>query len=199
MKQIRKIFTSKLNWILFAIVIILFVLTIFFAFRFHNVKIPTGRVQKTEIKEVEEVEPVLKDFTLIIPRLNINAPVIKNVESTNKEIYFKALEKGVAHYKGTKLPGEGGNVFIYGHSSFYEDRPGDYKKIFEHLEDMQNGDKIIVWYEGQKYEYTVFETKIVEPNETSVLNNKEFETVTIMTCVPPGTTEKRFIVVGKRD
>ncbi len=85
-------------------------------------------------------------FHLVIPSLNLDAPVIADVDGSNKEEYFKALENGVAHFKGTAKPGEGSNIFIFGHSSFYKNRPGNYKEIFKNLEQVKTGDEIILWY-----------------------------------------------------
>lgn len=137
------------------------------------------------------------DFHLLIPSLDINAPVIADVDGTNKDAYFKALQGGVAHYKNTSKPGEGSNIFIFGHSSYYIWDPGLYKQIFKNIENIKVGDEINVWNNKKEYKYMVTETKIVEPTETSVLNPTKDEQLTLMTCYPPGTTEKRLIVIAK--
>ena len=137
------------------------------------------------------------DFHLIIPKLNLQAPIIADVDGQNKKIYFKALENGVAHFKGTAKPGEGSNIFIFGHSSFYPWSPGDYKEIFRSLENLQENDEIIIWHQKKEYKYYVFETKVVDPDEVKFLKPTTQEQVTLMTCVPPGTTLKRLIIIGK--
>ena len=141
--------------------------------------------------------PTFKDFHLVIPSLDISAPIIADVDGNNKDAYFKALQGGVAHYKGTSKPGEKSNVFIFGHSSYYIWDPGKYKEIFKKLDNIKKDDIVTVWWQGKKYDYTVTETKIVEPTETSVLNQTKSEQLTLMTCYPPGTTKQRFIVVAK--
>lgn len=138
-----------------------------------------------------------QDFHLEIPKLNLNAPIIADVPGDNKEAYFKALENGVAHFAGTKKPGEGGNIFIFGHSSFYSWAAGDYKEIFKDLEQVSVGDEISVWYNQKEYKYKVTETKVVDPMDTSVLEPTTEEQLVLMTCVPPGTKEKRLIVIAK--
>lgn len=145
-----------------------------------------------------EAKPVTyDDFHLIIPVLNTNAPVIADVDGTNKDTYFKALQGGVAHYKNTSKPGEGSNIFIFGHSSYYAWDPGKYKDIFKNLEDIKVGDEIDVWNNKKEYKYKVTETKVVEPTDVSVLKPTKTEQVTLMTCYPPNTTEKRLIVIAK--
>jgi len=137
------------------------------------------------------------EFSLSIPSLNISTPIIADVDGADKEAYFKALEGGVAHYAGTAKPGEGSNIFIFGHSSFYSWAAGDYKEIFRNLEDIKIDDEIIVWWKNKKYSYKVTETNIVEPDDVSVLKPTAVEQITLMTCVPPGTAEKRLIVIAK--
>ena len=39
--------------------------------------------------------------------------VTPNVESSDEKVYDKYLKYGLAHFKGTPLPGDGGNSFIY--------------------------------------------------------------------------------------
>lgn len=143
------------------------------------------------------ISPLFQDFHLVIPKLNLSAPVIADVDGTDKDAYFKALEGGVAHFKGTAKPGEGSNIFIFGHSSFYWYKPGDYKEIFKTLPDLTIGDEIILWYNSKEYRYKVTETKEVQPNEVDVLQPTKQEQVTLMTCVPVGTTLRRLIVIGK--
>lgn len=141
--------------------------------------------------------PLYQDFHLVVSKLSINAPVIADVDGTDKDAYFKALEGGVAHFKGTTKPGEGSNIFIFGHSSFYWYKPGDYKEIFKTLPDLIVGDEIILWYQAKEYRYKVTETKEVQPTAVDVLKPTEQEQVTLMTCVPPGTTLRRLIVIAK--
>lgn len=137
------------------------------------------------------------DFYLSIPSLNISAPVVADVDGNNKEVYFKALQNGVAQYKGTAKPGEGGNIFIFGHSSYYAWDPGHYKEIFKNLEDIKIGAEIEITYRGKEYKYKVTQTKVVKPTDISSLAPTSSEQLTLMTCVPPGTTTNRLIVVAR--
>lgn len=152
-------------------------------------------ITKTPPPKTEIVK--YQDFHLLIPSLDISTPVIANVDGKNKETYFKALQGGVAHFDGTAKPGEGSNIFIFGHSSYYLWDPGKYKSIFINLEDIKIGDEISLWYQKKEYKYKVTETKVVEPTDVSVLKPTPEEQLTLMTCVPPGTAEKRLIVIAK--
>ena len=142
------------------------------------------------------VTDVLDNFNIEIEKIGVIAPVIKNVNGDDKEIYNQALKDGVAHYRGTALPKDGSNVFIFGHSSSLIGQNGDYGDIFKDLADLEIGDTIVITYEGEKIEYKVSGERIVEETEISVLSPTEEEQITLMTCWPIGTSEKRLIVTA---
>ena len=140
------------------------------------------------------IDPKIMEFGLEIDKLNILVPIIKNVDGNNKSSYNKALQNGVAHYKNTALPGEKGNVFIFGHSS--ANVKGDYSETFASLNDLEENDEIIVYYESNEHKYKVKEKKIVEATDLSVLDKGKEENLTLMTCWPIRTKEKRLVVVA---
>lgn len=150
------------------------------------------RTQLT-LKKNEEIDPAIREFGLKIDKLGILAPVILNVDGSDKKIYLEELKRGVAHFENTALPGEGSNVFIFGHSSTAVGI-GPYSKIFARLGELEKEDKIIVFYKDEKYTYSVFEKIVVEKTELSVLEPTEEEQLTLMTCWPIGTSEKRLII-----
>lgn len=189
----KKIKFSKKFFGLLIILPILIILAVL-AFYFKNPLLKSNSV-KTDLPQRESAE--IQEFNLEIPVLNINTPVIVDVEGNNKDAYFKALENGVAHFKGTKKPGEGGLIFIFGHSSYYALSPGNYKEIFKELENIQNNDEIKINYHGNNFTYIVYDKKVVDPKDLSVLNPTDSEILEIMTCVPPGTRENRLIVYAK--
>lgn len=142
------------------------------------------------------VESIPQDFRLEIKKLKISAPIIKDVDGGNKKAYLKALEQGVAHDKQSVLPGTPGNIFIFGHSGYWQNRPGNYKEVFSTLDQLETGDEIVVYFEGKKHPYRVREEKIVAADDWSVLEKKDQETLTLMTCWPPKTLEKRYLIIA---
>lgn len=147
---------------------------------------------KRSVKQAE-ISPEIKKFGVKIDKIKVLTPVIENVDGANKNVYYKALEKGVAHYRGTSLPSKGSNIFIFGHSSSIFGR-GEYDKVFARLGELTRDDKIIVFYQDKEYEYYVFEKKVVEKTEVSVLAPTKKEQLTLMTCWPIGSNEKRLII-----
>ena len=62
------------------------------------------------------------------------------------------------------------------------------------LEKLSPGDTYEIHYNSRKYVYKVTETKVVNPNDLSVLNQTAKPTSTLITCTPPGTSWRRFVV-----
>ncbi len=144
------------------------------------------------------VAPVDTEFGIVIPKIGASAKVIPNVDPYNESAYQWALTKGVAQAKGTALPYQNGNVFIFAHSAgnFYE--ANRFNAVFYLLTKLEKGDEIDLYYKGTKYQYKVTDKKLVDASDVSYLSGKSPErTLTLMTCWPPGTTLKRLIVIGK--
>ncbi len=135
---------------------------------------------------------------VIIPKINVEIPVNYNVHTTNENVIENDLEGGVIHYPTTSLPGETGNAAFFGHSSNNILNPGKYKFAFVLLHDLVKGDVFYLTYADKIYAYKVFLTKIVSPNDVSVLNPLagHVATATLITCDPPGTSLNRLVVVG---
>lgn len=157
------------------------------------------KVTKT-ITEKTDVVFVDQDFGLYIPRIKANASVIKNVNPYVENEYFRALEKGVAHASGTSTPNYSGNVFLFAHSAvdFYEQRK--YNIYFYLLNKLEKNDKIYVSYKGKIYNYKVESVSFVSPSEVKYLGKyKNEDTLTLMSCWPPGFNFKRTIVTAIRE
>jgi sortase A len=152
-----------------------------------------------DANDTKDIKPIDTDFGILIPKIGANAHVIKNVDPFNSKEYQAALTRGVAHAKGTSLPGQPGNVFFFSHSSSDFLNASRYNSIFYLLTKLEMGDKIKIFYEGQEYTYQVTTKKIVNSDAISHLSSPEKgESLTLMTCWPPGTALKRLIVQATR-
>lgn len=143
-------------------------------------------------------------MTINIPAIGIsNIKITPNVDSLNENVYNAALKNGVAHFRGTPLPGSGcGNSFIYGHSavdSFFSNHPNTPETIFSRLENIEIADTITVKKDGTMLTYVVQKKKLAEPDDFAVITGTENkETVTLMTCWPLGIGSKRLVVIAER-
>jgi LPXTG-site transpeptidase (sortase) family protein len=157
------------------------------------------------IPKVEYQEPkffrdnVYPANQLTIPTLGIQAPLVY-MEGTTEEAFQEALQSGVVHYPGTAEPGQSGNAYYFGHSSDYPWGKGEYKTVFALLPSIKVGDKIAVTNkEGGIFEYVVQETKVVSPDDLSVLSQETDgkKLLSLQTSYPVGTALKRFIVIAE--
>lgn len=150
----------------------------------------------------KEIKPVNSDFSIVIPKIRVNANVVKNVDPFDSRIYQKALTQGVAHAKGSGLPGFPGNTFIFAHSAINWYQANQYNAIFYLTSKLEPGDEIFIYYKGSKYQYNVTEKKIVKGTDTSYLTNSLNSTslntssLTLMTCWPPGSNLNRLIILA---
>ncbi|KXK08284.1 MAG: Sortase family protein [candidate division WS6 bacterium OLB21] len=142
-------------------------------------------------------------FKLSIPALGLsNLPVTANVDSGNEAIYDSVLTSGLAHFKGTGLPisDVDNNIVIYGHSSSgdYYERTRDVAGAFSLLNKIKIGDEIEVEIEGVMHKYRVYRSKIVAPDDISIVTGqKNTRTLTLFTCFPNGNSANRFVAVAR--
>ncbi len=143
--------------------------------------------------------PVSEDFGIVIPKIGANARIIPDVDWEDGAVYQRALTEGVAHARGTAKPGERGNVFLFSHSGVDFLEANRYNALFYLIDKLNPGDDIVVFFEGQKFEYRVVEKKKVAPEELEYLKGSEDQkTLTLMTCWPAGTTLQRLLVIAQQ-
>ncbi|MCF7846363.1 MAG: sortase [Candidatus Peribacteraceae bacterium] len=160
-----------------------------------------SRLQLPEL--LDEIAP--PDNRLIIPALGIHAPIKTatgvNLDAANwddiEAQIQDALRDGVVNFPGTAKPGDQGNAFITGHSSYYPILPGRYKDIFALLPEIEIGTDIEVWQNEKKFTYRVNNKYEVSPSAVDVLENTENPQLTLMTCTPLGTALRRLIVTAE--
>lgn len=150
--------------------------------------------------DIKLTRPEEKDWHLEIAKLNISAPININIDGNNEEQYLTSLQTGVAHLAGSAIPGNIGNIFIFGHSSYYFYDRGSYKYVFKNLNDLSIDDEIIIKSNIGLYKYKVSEKKVVNPDQVEVTGivKEGQETLSLMTCTPVGTSLQRLIVVATR-
>jgi sortase A len=122
---------------------------------------------------------------LIIPAIRLDVPVVEGVD-------WEQLKMGAGHLIGSANPGERGNCFIAGHNDIYGE-------IFRDLEELTIGDEIIVHAGQQTYRYIVRATRIVEPDDVSVMYPTSTPVLTLLTCYPYMIDSHRLVVIAELD
>jgi len=134
-------------------------------------------------------------MSLTIQKIGIyNAPVFDSESSW-------ALANGIAHVPETSLPWSDTpqrNVYLAGHRMGYR---GTWSRmLFYNLDELGEGDKVVLKDRaGHVYEYRVSEVFLAEPTDSWVMGEvKGRDMLTLQTCTPIPTFEKRLIVRADR-
>lgn len=131
--------------------------------------------------------------------LNIN--LATNIPGNNPSIYDEALKHGVAHLRGTSLPGDIGTSVIYGHSGIATFLTGKSSPqiVFSRLDTVSIGDTMSIERDGKELRYVVSGKKIIEPQDLSFMSERPGkERAILLTCWPLGIGTKRLIVIADR-
>lgn len=178
---------------------VLIVMFSFFNERFIAPLIQPSR-SSSNIQLISSSAASSNDSEIIIPKINVQIPVVYDVYSTDEATVLKALENGVVNYGDSARPGQNGNVDIVGHSSNNIFNKGKYKFAFVLLSRMETGDTFYLQKDGQRYTYRIYKKEVVKPENTSVLapQTDKPAVATLITCDPPGTSINRLIVVGEQ-
>lgn len=179
------------------------VVLLLFMFSFFNERFiapfiqPSRNITNTPI--ISEGLAVGEEPEILIPKINVEIPVVYGVDSIDEADVQRALEDGVVHYASTAKPGENGNVAVVGHSSNNIFNKGKYKFAFVLLNRLETGDTFYLQKDGKRYTYQIYKKAVVSPTDVSVLAQTEKPaTATLITCDPPGSTANRLIVVGEQ-
>ncbi len=147
----------------------------------------------------QELSPIDTDFSILIPKIGATSKIIANVDPSDEGKFGPALQQGVAHAQGSVFPGLQGNVYLFAHSADNFWDAGRYNAIFYLLKDLKEGDEIVVFYKGERHNYYVTGTKIVDPSDVSFITQAQEggEQLILQTCWPPGTAFKRLLVFAR--
>ena len=138
---------------------------------------------------------------MIIPKINVDAPVVYGAAS-DVQSQSVAMRSGIAHFSipgANAVPGQVGNAIFAAHSSNDAFAAGDYKFIFAQNEKLVKSDIIYMNYESKRYTYKITSTEVVLPTEVSKVQLKtDKPMLTLISCVPLGTAEKRLLVFAEQ-
>lgn len=142
------------------------------------------------------ISPIDKNFGIVIEKINVNAPIVKDVPVINHEAYLEALKWGVAHASFSGYPNEqNSNVYLFAHSSnnFWE--LGKYSTVFNLIYKLGTGDQINIFYEGKRYLYQVDNKLLLNDFKVDeTIYDSIGPTLTLQTCYPTGTSLYRLVI-----
>ncbi|MDQ0352577.1 sortase A [Alkalibacillus filiformis] len=118
-----------------------------------------------------------------IEKIDLTLPMLLGATDENLDVGAGVLGKDATF-------GESGNTGIAAHRSRTSGR------LFNRLDEVEKGDRIVIETHGGEYEYEVYNLLIVEPEDVSVLEEQGDDSiVTLITCTIDPT--HRIIVQAK--
>jgi sortase A len=121
--------------------------------------------------------------TLRIPKLGADFVMVKGSDPED-------LRKGPGTFDDAPLPGVGGTSAIAGHRTTY-------LAPFRHIDDLERGDRITVEMPYARFTYRVQRTRIVDPDEVSVLRDVGYDRLVLSACHPLFSAAQRIVVVSR--
>jgi sortase A len=142
-------------------------------------------LQRTDQALVRRTPPAPRALIgrIDVPRLELSALAREGVDT-------RTLRGSAGHVPGSALPGETGNAAFAAHRDTF----------FGPLRGVRRGDEISVTTPHGEYRYVVSGTRIVDPEDVSVLRASNEPTLTLVTCYPfdyIGSAPQRFIVTAR--
>ncbi len=140
-------------------------------------------IADADMHEIDAVDvPDEAVCVLIIPEIQLKTHVLSG---TSDDV----LAKGPGHFEETALPGKEGNSAIAGHRNMYG-------SPFKDLDKLKDGDEIFVFIHEGKSVYQVTDKRIIDPTDSSVLEQSEGPLLTLITCQRQGGALNRLVVVA---
>jgi LPXTG-site transpeptidase (sortase) family protein len=153
-------------------------------------------IQYTPIVTIPK--PKDPNFSVIIPKIDVNQKVITNVNINDAKEVERALGQGIGWARGTAEPGNDGNSLLFSHSTQNAWDIFRYNSVFTLLRKVEVNDFFTVVYDGRQLDFVVFEKKIVPASDRSYVTSvAEGKVVTLQTCDPPGSDKNRLLIRGR--
>lgn len=130
----------------------------------------------------------VESYTISIPSIDIKDAIVSTTDIN--------LAQHMVNFTGTAVPPQNGNAVVFGHSTLpqlYD--PKNYKTVLANAYKIKVGDEIFVSFDKISYKYKVTSILVVEPTDTSALEQDTRDSfLTLITCTPPGTVWKRLVI-----
>lgn len=146
-------------------------------------------VADIEISNVDESIIALLSLPTLKDNYYLDMPIKNGVE-------LDILATSIGHFEKTRLIN--GNICLVAHNSG-TNKKGEYVGYFDRIKDLKIGDEIIYKYLNNTYSYKVISNEIISEKDLSVLNDKNDNRLTLITCVkgPQNRLYRRCVVATR--
>lgn len=130
-----------------------------------------------------------------IPSISVDAE-IQVPDAVDVPTLDSLLSMGAVYYPGSGVI-EGGNIFVFAHSTNWSVVRNEAYKTFNNLDDLRPGDLIYVTANGRDYEYVVEDVRVAADSEVLVSFGGSARRLTLSTCNTFGLKEERVVVEAR--
>jgi sortase A len=118
-----------------------------------------------------------------IPQIHANFVIVKGSDPAS-------LRKGPGLYDDTPFPGAPGTTAIAGHRTTY-------LAPFRNVDELHNGNRIILKMPYATFTYRVQTTKIVKPGDVGVIRRTGYDRLVLTACHPLFSAAQRIVVFAR--
>ncbi|WP_169053790.1 class C sortase [Agromyces sp. H66] len=173
--------------------------------RAYNAALPDGPIRDPYVLNVNGEQTAVGEGsdayfeTLVIPGSDAMARIRIPAIGVDLPIYHgtddATLARGIGHLFGSALPvgGDDTHSVLTGHNGFAQ------ATLFDDIDELEDGDQIIVSVLGEDLYYEVDQQVTVLPNETDELRKVPgHDYLTLITCTPTGVNTHRLLIRAER-
>jgi sortase A len=118
-----------------------------------------------------------------IPRIDLDTVLVEGTDTGT-------LQRGPGHYPETAVPGQGRTIGIAGHRTTY-------LAPFRDIDELEEGDEVIVEMPYATFTYEIDRIDIVEPIDVQIVEDAGYERVVLTACHPLYSDAQRYAVFGR--
>ena len=136
--------------------------------------------------------PQKSDNRIVIPKIGVDIAYGTGAAALDRGAEWRAPTSG--------NPQDGGNFVIAAHRFSIQPTPKSTveKSPFYHIDQLTNGDKIVIDYEGKRYGYEVEKEFTVKPTQIEIEARTNDPLLTLYSCGLSGADGERYVVQAKR-
>lgn len=155
------------------------------------VKTGGGGESGSESQPAQQQKP--RRDILSIPKLGLVVPIV-TAATTDTTVVHGLLDSGVVLYPGSAPFGTSGQTVILGHSAPTGWPMIKYDWVFSRLNELKEGDMVVVTYNNETRYYSVVTTRVVTKQDGVPEPTVAGNSLALVSCWPPGKDLNRIVV-----
>lgn len=144
----------------------------------QELDVKISKLEEDISKITTKENPLKEEWKLIIPKINITAPIKDGVSA-------EIINSYVGHFEDTPIID--GNIGLIAGSKGYKEN------YFKDLDKLQENDVIIYKKADKQMQYKVTKNLIISETDWSYLTNTEDNLITLITGIPEEKTKRRCV------